>query len=285
MRKPKIYSIAVLLTCYNRREKTLNSLRRLFRAASKINQIVDVYLVDDGSGDGTGKAVKNQFPQVNVIQGTGNLFWNGGMRLAWDNASKTKDYDFYFWLNDDTLLTDFALSELLDTAAEARRKDGKPAIVAGSCKTTAESDVFSYGGRNESGPVIPNGEIQPCIYLNGNAVLVPKEIFKALGNLSDDYTHAMGDIDYGLRARQKGFQCYTTKNYIAVCPTNDLAAWHDPEIPLKKRWKSLHSPTGLNLKEYNRFRQKFWGSRWIVYAIKAYLRTFFPAQYNKLLKN
>lgn len=278
-------TIAVLLTCYNRRNKTLNSLNRLFDAATKSNQKIEVFLVDDGSSDGTANAVKNQFPQVNIIRGTGDLFWNGGMRLAWETAAKTYDYDFYLWLNDDTLLFDSAISDLIECVDEIKEKDGNASVVAGACKASEDSDVFSYGGRTDAGPVIPNGKIQLCKYINGNAVLVAREIYETLGNLSADYTHAMGDIDYGLRARQKGIGCYTTKRYIAVCPVNSTPAWQNPETPLKKRWKLLHSPHGLNLKEYNKFRQKFWGKKWIIFAVKAYMKTLFPAQYKKLSKN
>ena len=277
--------IAVLLTCHNRREKTLSSLNALFEAAKQTVQKVDVFLVDDGSTDGTGEAVQDTFPTVTIIQGNGDLFWNGGMRLAWENAAKTNNYRFFLWLNDDTLFAETALAEMLECFEEALNKDGKAAIIVGACQTDFDSNEFSYGGRNETEPVVPNGQIQTCKYVNGNAVLVPIEIYRELGNLSEDYTHGMGDIDYGLRAMQNGYKNYTTKEFIAVCPPNGLPAWEDPNTPLIKRWQLLHSPRGLNLKEYNKFRKKFWGNKWIVFALKAYLKTLFPATYNKLSNN
>ena len=47
----------------------------------------EVFLVDDGSSDGTGIVVKEMFPEITVIQGNGKLFWNRGMFYAWDAAS------------------------------------------------------------------------------------------------------------------------------------------------------------------------------------------------------
>lgn len=277
------FKIAVLLTCHNRREKTLLCLKALFQARLKPNYKADVFLVDDGSTDRTGEAVKENFPKVHVIQGDGSLFWNQGMRLAWDTASRNGNYDFYLWLNDDTILDESALEELLNCYQKAFHKDQRPAIIVGACESDAQNNDFTYGGRNEEGAVLPNGDLQICKYMNGNAVLVPQAVFEKLGNLSPEYTHGMGDFDYGLRAQNDGFVCYTTRKYIAVCPRNEgVGAWCNSQTPISKRWELLYSPKGLNLKEYNIFRRKFWGWRWIIYAIKAYLKILFPLFYSSL---
>lgn len=89
--------IAIIMTCFNRKEKTLKCLGSLL-ADSEHN--LQVYMVDDGSTDGTGDAVKVSFPQVNVIRGDGNLFWNRGMHMAFSKAVEV-GYDFYLWVNDD----------------------------------------------------------------------------------------------------------------------------------------------------------------------------------------
>ncbi|KOH46926.1 glycosyltransferase family 2 protein [Sunxiuqinia dokdonensis] len=277
------FKIAVLLTCHNRREKTLLCLKALFQARLKPNYKADVFLVDDGSTDRTGEAVKENFPKIHVIQGDGSLFWNQGMRLAWDTASRNGNYDFYLWLNDDTILDESALEELLNCYQKAFHKDQRPSIIVGACESDAQNNDFTYGGRNEEGAVLPNGDLQICKYMNGNAVLVPQAVFEKLGNLSPEYTHGMGDFDYGLRAQNDGFVCYTTRKYIAVCPRNEgVGAWCNSQTPISKRWELLYSPKGLNLKEYNIFRRKFWGWRWIIYAIKAYLKILFPLFYSSL---
>lgn len=276
--------IAVLITCHNRRQKTLLCLQRLRDCILPGNfSPLEIFLVDDGSKDGTSEAVKNNFPEVNVITGTGNLFWNKGMRLAWDTAARNNDYDYYFWLNDDTVLERIAILEMLDCLEEARRIYKCEGLVTAACTKKAGIFEFSYGGRTEGGAVIPNGELQTCIYINGNAVLIPREVYKELGNLSPDYTHGMGDFDYGLRAIQKGFNCYTTKSFVATCPPNEgIPAWCNPEVPLKKRWKLLFSPLGLNFKEYLLFRKKFWKAKWRIYALKAYAKATFPKFYFKI---
>lgn len=67
-------TIAVLLTVFNRKDKTLKCLQHLFNQLPIEGYSIDVYLTDDGCTDGTPEAVKEQYPQVNIIHGDGNLF-------------------------------------------------------------------------------------------------------------------------------------------------------------------------------------------------------------------
>jgi GT2 family glycosyltransferase len=73
------YTIAVLLTCHNRKEKTLSCLTALFNCIVPDGYGFNVFLVDDACTDGTAEAIKEKFPQVNIIQETGNLCWNREM--------------------------------------------------------------------------------------------------------------------------------------------------------------------------------------------------------------
>lgn len=276
-------NIAVLMTCHNRRDKTLSCLSYLHNSQLPIKHSLDIFLVDDGSTDDTSNAVRERFPLVNIIFGNGHLYWNQGMRLAWRSATERKEYDYYLWLNDDTFIDRHAINELLECSSEAMIKDSKPAVVVGSCRASIKSHKFSYGGWINKTPIIPNGQLQVCELINGNAVLIPKTIYNTIGNLSPDYTHAIGDTDYGLRASKSGYNCYITKSYIATCPQNEqIPGWCDPEKSLFKRLKLLHSPKGLNIKEYNTFCKKFWGWKWLFFSLKVYLKAIFPSIYSKL---
>ena len=105
--------LAILLTSYNRKEKTLACLRSVYSQEDISNVNFEIYLVDDNSTDGTGQAVKIEFPNVHVFKGNGDLFWAGGMRYAWREAIKTKkSFDYFLLLNDDTLLLNGAFKNL-----------------------------------------------------------------------------------------------------------------------------------------------------------------------------
>ena len=64
--------LAIVSPVHNRRELTLQCLRSLSRIDSKGVEI-NIYIVDDGCTDGTREAIEDNFPDVKIVQGTGDL--------------------------------------------------------------------------------------------------------------------------------------------------------------------------------------------------------------------
>ncbi|MBN8861166.1 MAG: glycosyltransferase family 2 protein [Sphingobacteriales bacterium] len=258
--------IAVLLTCYNRKKKTLSCLDDLFKCILPEAYKLSVFLVDDSSTDGTAEAVKQQFPRVQLIYGNGSLYWNRGMHLAWQKAKEKADFDYYLWLNDDTDLMPDALIEMLECAALQQNS----AIICGAiCSRITHS--FSYGGRDADGKeVLPDNDMPECNVINGNCVLVSREICNRVGMLDPVYPHAIGDHEYGLRAAKNGFTSVTTRKFIGYCERNDaLPAWCYSKVPLKKRISALYSPLGNSHPYYFfLFERKYYG---LPKAVKHYL--------------
>lgn len=235
--------LAVLITCHNRREKTTACLEALFRSDRPRDLTLEVHLVDDGSTDGTGEAVRAQFPQVRVHQGDGNLYWAGGMRRAWSEAAKI-GYGHYLWLNDDTLIKPHALVELLNASSQLQYQ----AIIVGTTSALSGFSTLTYGGRTDNGEFLrPNGSLQPCRYFNGNCVLVPAAVFQKLGNLAPYYRHSFGDFDYGYRAQRAGVGQFVAPSILGSCDAHkSLPKWLDPAAPLRKRLRAFYSPLGCH---------------------------------------
>lgn len=234
-------TLAVLITCHNRKGTTLSCLGRLF----SIRKDIDVYCVDDNSTDGTADAILEEYPQVNLIHGDGNLFWSRGMRKAWIEASRSKDYDFYFWLNDDLVLYDYCFDEMLESS---RIMDHK-AVIAGLVQETTTKRVI-YGGFDKSLHLISaNGELNEVYRLNGNFVLVPKFVFEKNGFLDPIYHHDLGDVAYGKEAQRNGLHVCTSRRYIG-CTDAALQSKNVRKrlngVSVVKRFKKLYSPLGSN---------------------------------------
>ena len=233
------YQVAVLVTVYNRKDVTIDGLNTLKVAFDPVSEsyTFDIYMVDDGSTDGTGATVHTMFPEINVIDGNGSLFWGGGMLKAWKAAiSSGKSYDYFLWYNDDSFLRPDAIKTIFDSA-------GDNVVVTGAfCDA---SGVVSYGGKDRNNKLIaPNGESQGVYFMNGNLVLISKKIVDQIGILDERLKHGGGDFEYGLRARKAGFKILLTSDYVGV------ANRHDEEIPkyclskytLKQRLQFLKSP-------------------------------------------
>ncbi len=274
----KEFKIATLITCHNRGEKTLSCLKYLFEANLPDSYKIEVYLVDDGSTDGTGELVKLNYPDVNVLKGNGELYWNRGMYFAWETAFKKFDYDFYFWLNDDTLIFKNALHNAL---TESENMNCKSIIAGATCNQT--KIITTYGGWLDGKLITVNGNTQYCDYFNGNFVLVPKSVFKKLGNLDYFYRHTSGDFDYGYRAKKSGIKSVVVGEYVGTCERDKKTLkCFDPDVPFFKRVKLFYTPTGKNPFEYFHFNKKYKG---VIKAVGIFFtnhfRVFFPTFFVK----
>lgn len=274
--------LAVLIACYNRREITLRCIEAISAMAS--NKIgLRVILVDDGSTDGTSEAVKARFPDVVVLPGAGNLFWGGAMHMAFAHAM-AQDFDYYLWLNDDTLLAPRVLDQLLETHQAAAHTLGPETIVVGAV-SEPDSDELSYGGwRSRTAGKWPftwaSWEKQApdaerwteCATMNGNCVLIPASVARRVGNLDLRFKHVGGDLDYGLRAVGHGCRIVMAAGYVGVCKTHlGPAPWENPRRSLMERWRQLIGPKGFPFKGWLAFTWRHKGHLWFIPWLAPYI--------------
>jgi len=276
--------LVAILTCFNRRRLTLNCLRALRASAEAAGADVDAIVVDDASTDGTADAVRTEHPWAEVVDGSGSLFWNRGMHEGFGRALQ-READHYLWLNDDTELRVEALSRLIEQQSQLRQIEGKPVILVGA---TAErgSGRITYGGRvarsrlrrfsyeivwDASHPV-------RCEAIEGNCVLIPRELALSVGNLDPTFEHAMGDTDYGLRAQRAGFSVYVAAGVMGYCSDNASAGtYFDETLPLSARWKHLTGRKGLPLRSWLHFTRRHGGLLWPLYFCWPYVRVVMSA--------
>lgn len=270
--------VVAILTTFNRRELTLACLDRLLVAARQAAIELSIIVVDDASTDGTPQAVRQRFPSVHLVAGGGELFWNRGMHKGMALAME-QPADFLLWLNDDTLLQHDALSRLLHESGQLHARTGREVLLAGA--TCDGQGRVTYGGSASRGGlrrfqyrrVWNAAEPVECDVINGNCVLIPSVLAKAVGNLDPAFEHAMGDTDYSLRARAAGFPVYVASGFVGECSHNPTAAtFHDTSMTLAVRWRMMTSRKGLPPKSYAHFMRRHGGIIWPLYFAWPYLR-------------
>jgi len=270
---------AVLITSHNRREKTIACLKFLYYCDLPKSHVLEVFLVDDGSTDGTGDAVKDGFPMANLIHGTGDLFWNRGMHIAWETASKTKDYDYYLWLNDDTLLFENSLKLMLEYI---QTLNNRQIIVGATC--SSKTGIVTYSGFNFPDKKLnPNNTWQNCDFFNGNIVLIPSFVFHQVGIIDKRFRHTLGDFDYGMRASKLGFVHVLSPNFLGNCEEHETdPVWRNLSFPLYKRLRNLYTPLGNNPIEYFVFDRRHNGFLIaLLHFLTIHLRSIFPSIWKK----
>lgn len=249
--------IAVLMTCHNRVEKTILSLEDLFAAAKGVADVA-VFLVDDGSSDGTGARVRSQFPQVKVIDADGSLYWAKGMRLSWETAVKNGGKcDYFLWLNDDVKLKRDSLVGLL---ADAEQCGDTRGVIVGTCSEDESEAASSYGATDKNDVrYFPSVQVPQKAegWFNGNVALIPWAAYEVVGMISGDYSHARADYDYAERLKRAGIPFFASSRFVGVCHNDYLK-----KLSGKSLWQRIQmfgKPGYWNLADLFRFRCRYWG--------------------------
>ena len=284
----KSLKIASLACSYNRKDKTGTFLKSLFAQALPEGYILDVYLLDDNSSDGTADYVKKEFPAVTVIEGTGSLYWAGGMRAVWNAALKNGDYDFFLLLNDDVHLSDDAISRLL---AAHKQSQFQQNILLGTVQDDIKKTI-SYGGHTIKNKrtgyaytVVPDEkELMEAHIGNANIMMVDRGTVDKIGILSKAYVHGLADFDYTLTAIKNGVKVWVAPGYYGYCINDHGKGWLSPKTTFKKRLAYLYSPTGLAYKQYMHYVWKHYPLMLPGVFTKAWLKTLFPVFYDKFKK-
>jgi GT2 family glycosyltransferase len=280
-------TIAILLATYNRREKTVSCLESVYAQQLPENTNLSVFLTDDNSTDGTAGAVRRAFPSVNIFNGSGSLFWAGGMRNSWTEARKS-DPDYYLLLNDDTLLINDAIQKLLQYYNE---HGSSPNALAIGSTMDEDSREISYGGRKlyhqakvQSYSTFSETDYIECDLANANIMLVPREIVNKIGILSEKYTHSIADFDYTLTAKKAGFKAVVMPGVLGNCTDDHGNNWKSSSTTLKERISYLKSPKGLAYKEYMQFIKTHFPGHVPEAFIKLWAKTLFPVLWDKFKK-
>lgn len=288
--------IAVILTCYNRRELTLSCLRTLFSVADIYNNkreyqavSLSVYLTDDSCTDGTGEAVRSAFPEydITIMQGNGNLYWAGGMRLAWGEAIK-KEWDYYLLLNDDTDLLPNLFDELFSTMRYSREKFGKEGLVSGLTSAKDDHNKTTYGGgvrfkktRQHNASLLPD-EPHRVDVTNANILLIHHSVVDKLGIFYEGFRHGNADYDYALHAGRAKFPVLITANYCGRCDHDhdSFEEYRDKilSMNLHQRKEFLNHPIRSS-KDYLMCIRRNAPMRYPLVAFGRWLNLYFPKVY------
>jgi hypothetical protein len=117
-----------------------------------------------------------------------------------------------------------------------------------------------YGGYDASKQLVQaTGQSQNIRWMNGNVVLVPKNVVEKIGLLDPYFIHDLGDVDYGIRAQEHGIAVVSTRCPIAAGYRNDVCRVRKWGTTLSERFKALSKPLGSPLDKNFYFRRKHFG--------------------------
>ncbi|TDK44212.1 glycosyltransferase family 2 protein [Algoriphagus formosus] len=200
MSKPKI---SIITVNYHQREVT-GELLRSIQSCTYPN--MEVILVDNEQlGDDT-PFYQEILPKVQVINSETNLGFAGANNLGMQKATG----DFFFFLNNDTVLGEGVIETLLsgfsipDTGAVCPviRYAENPEKI----QFAGFTPIHPLTGRNSLDQMLSDQPWKESYYFHGAAVLIPREVVEQIGEMPEEYFLYYEELDWSQRLRDLGLK-------------------------------------------------------------------------------
>ncbi len=207
-------NIAIVIVSWNGKQDLLECLASLEKLEPERPRVI---VVDNGSTDGTARAVRERFPSTELVSLPENLGFAGGNNRGLERA-RAGGADYICLLNNDTVVDPGFLHQLLLVAGKYPQAGiFGSRVLYRSRPETVWSEGISIGPR--SGRVLtfhhnrPAGKVpdspRETEGVSGAAMLLRAAVLNETGLLDEDYYLCFEDLDLCLRARERGWLVMT----------------------------------------------------------------------------
>jgi GT2 family glycosyltransferase len=263
--------LSIIIVNWNTRQLLLNCLASIYNTVRHV--AFEIFVVDNGSTDGSVEAVSSAHPAVNIIVNSSNL----GFARANNRALKRMQGRYAVLLNSDTLLKEASLEHMFDFMEQHPRagmcgpqllnEDGTKQNSVGNFPTLLTEFVSKrlirilfperYRQAFKFKPVELNNPAE-VDFIVGACMMARKAAMDEAGMLDEDYFFLYEEVDWCFRMKKAGWPVY-----------------HLPDV-------EIYHLGGKSMKDINlRARVESWRSRYLFF--KRNLKLSLVAWYGLLL--
>lgn len=202
--------VSIISVNYNEPEATAEMLRSLAQLTYKNFEVI---IVDNASPRSTA-SLKKDFPFITHISSPHNTGFAGGNNLALQYASG----EYAFLINNDTVVTPDLLEKLLNHLVQ----HPNCAIACPKIKYYYLPDTIQYAGGIGLHPLTSRGydigymqkddgrydDIRKTDLPNGAAMLIPMNLIKEVGIMSELFFLYFEELDWGARFKSAGYEIH-----------------------------------------------------------------------------
>jgi GT2 family glycosyltransferase len=270
-RATDVLDISILIVSFNTRELTLACLASVYENTRRVS--FEVIVVDNASHDGSAQAIREAFPDVQVIDNDTNR----GFAAACNSAASGARGSHLLLLNPDTALEDDGISRALD---ELRRRPDVGALgvrtlyADGTLNPTSCFGPISLWGlfTNATGlsallsrsPWLNTMDLggwdrdsdREVATITGCFLMIRSELWRELGGFDERFFMYSEDVDLSARIRARGKKCLFFAGASIVhfggrsenIRAEKMVKVHGARVQyLRKHWKPLTRRLGVLL--------------------------------------
>lgn len=283
----KAVRLAIVAPVHNRRDLTLQCLRSLART-DRTGLDVSIFIVDDGCTDGTREAIEENFPEVKLVQGTGELWYTAGTNLGVVAALKHKP-DYVLCINDDSIFDEKCIQRMIECARRNERS-----VVGGLLLLWDQPHrVFQVapvwktwkGGwqhwQQQTVWTVPQTAWEVDLIV-GNCILYPVAVFAEAGMMNPRVSAQYGDAEYTTRLKKRGWRLIIEPRARVFCQPN---AVHIPVTtrPLNKQIELLFKKRSSGMNIMHQLRQSIHTGPNVLSGLAAFASFYTHVARRKLL--
>jgi GT2 family glycosyltransferase len=275
--------LCILIPVHNKLDYTKKCLADLKEnLTDRFADEVRIVVIDDGSKDGTESWIHDNYPDVIVLHGNGELFWTGAINAGIKYAIYQEGYEFILLWNNDVIAEKNYFRNLFIIIQSCSEIVGSKILTLFDKRT-----VWSCGGdfNPHTGASRIHGNLnsdnESCLairsvdWCTGMGTLIHKKVVEKIG-LMDNllFPQYFGDTDYTYRAKVAGFAVRIHPDLILYNDTVNTGLRHNGS--LRALFKSLVDIRSvLNLKAHYYFLKKHATSNLAYFQLfRYYFRVF-----------
>ena len=218
--------VSILIVTYQSEDEILDCIKSIYQNVNKI--IFEIIIIDNASTDNTIRTIKDNFPEITIIENEQNK----GFSFANNLGAKSAKGEFLFFLNPDSLIVENTIEKLVSIynmdekigiiGPEIKNINGSiqpPALKIPSILITLfeafglylflPKTIFGYRGRSDIDVDLDVG------WVTGACFIIKKQDYDFLKGFDDNYFLYLEDADLCIRMNN-----YLGKKIIYTPQTN-----------------------------------------------------------------
>lgn len=204
---------------HNRKVTTLRFIDNIIKLINTPYFQFEIVVIDDGSTDGTGEALRAEnINELVILEGDGNLWWTGAVNKGVEYAMAQKKFDYILLMNDDVAFENDFIQHLISSAQQ------NPASIIGAItlyEDASEKTIWKAGmsWSREIRPLLKNNcqgqkysardlpGLLEVDAVSGRGLLIPAHVIEEIGLFDDvKFPHGYADHEFCMRAKKKGYR-------------------------------------------------------------------------------